>query len=63
VIVVAYLDRLVRSLAVQRELLERVEDAGGTIVAVWTLARFVPIPLRAGSRRPFSARSMNTNAA
>jgi DNA invertase Pin-like site-specific DNA recombinase len=34
VIVVAYFDRLVRSLAVQRELLERVEAAGGTILAV-----------------------------
>jgi site-specific DNA recombinase len=34
VIVVAYFDRLVRSLAVQRELLERVEAAGGAILAV-----------------------------
>jgi DNA invertase Pin-like site-specific DNA recombinase len=34
VIVVAFLDRLVRSLAVQRELLERVEAAGGAIMAV-----------------------------
>ena len=33
-IVVAYFDRLVRSLAVQRELLERVEAAGGSILAV-----------------------------
>jgi len=34
VIVVAYFDRLVRSLSVQRELLERVEGAGGAILAV-----------------------------
>jgi DNA invertase Pin-like site-specific DNA recombinase len=34
VIVVAYFDRLVRSLAVQHELLERVEAAGGGILAV-----------------------------
>ena len=34
VIVVAYFDRLVRSLAVQREILERVEAAGGAILAV-----------------------------
>jgi DNA invertase Pin-like site-specific DNA recombinase len=34
VVVVAYFDRLVRSLAVQRELLERVEQAGGAILAV-----------------------------
>ena len=34
VIVVAYFDRLVRSLAVQAELLERVEAAGGAILAV-----------------------------
>lgn len=34
VIVVAFFDRLVRSLAVQRELLERVEAAGGAILAV-----------------------------
>lgn len=34
VIVVAFFDRLVRSLAVQREILERVEAAGGAIVAV-----------------------------
>jgi site-specific DNA recombinase len=34
VIVVAYFDRLVRSLAVQRELLERIEAAGGAILAV-----------------------------
>jgi site-specific DNA recombinase len=34
VIVVAYFDRLVRSLAVQREVVERVERAGGAIVAV-----------------------------
>jgi DNA invertase Pin-like site-specific DNA recombinase len=33
-IVVAYFDRLVRSLAVQRELLKRVEAAGGSILAV-----------------------------
>lgn len=34
VVVVAYFDRLVRSLAVQREVVERVERAGGAIVAV-----------------------------
>jgi DNA invertase Pin-like site-specific DNA recombinase/exonuclease VII small subunit len=34
VVVVAYFDRLVRSLSVQRELLERVELAGGAILAV-----------------------------
>jgi DNA invertase Pin-like site-specific DNA recombinase len=34
VVVVAYFDRLVRSLSVQRELLERVEAAGGKILAV-----------------------------
>jgi site-specific DNA recombinase len=34
VIVVAFFDRLVRSLAVQRELLERVEAANGAILAV-----------------------------
>ena len=34
VIVVAFFDRLVRSLAVQRELLERVEAGGGAILAV-----------------------------
>jgi site-specific DNA recombinase len=34
VVVVTYFDRLVRSLAVQRELLERVEAAGGAILAV-----------------------------
>lgn len=34
VIVVAFFDRLVRSLAVQRELLERVEAKGGAILAV-----------------------------
>ena len=34
VIVVAFFDRLVRSLAVQREILERVEKAGGKILAV-----------------------------
>ena len=34
VIVVAYFDRLMRSLTVQRELLERVEAAGGAILAV-----------------------------
>lgn len=34
VIVVAFFDRLVHSLAVQRELLERVEAAGGAILAV-----------------------------
>ena len=34
VIIVAYFDRLVRSLAVQRELLERVEAANGSILAV-----------------------------
>lgn len=34
VIVVAYFDRLVRSLAVQAELLERVEAAGGKVLAV-----------------------------
>ncbi len=34
VVVVAYLDRLVWSLAVQRDLLERVERAGGAILAV-----------------------------
>lgn len=34
VVVVAYFDRLVRSLAVQREVVERIERAGGGIVAV-----------------------------
>jgi PHD/YefM family antitoxin component YafN of YafNO toxin-antitoxin module len=34
VVVVAYLDRLVRSLKVQLEVAERVESAGGTIVAL-----------------------------
>ncbi len=34
VVVVAYFDRLVRSLAVQREVVERIEQAGGGIVAV-----------------------------
>jgi len=34
VVVVAYFDRLVRSLAVQREVVGRVEQAGGAIVAV-----------------------------
>jgi site-specific DNA recombinase len=34
VVVVAYFDRLVRSLAVQREVVERVEAAGGGIIAV-----------------------------
>lgn len=34
VIVVAYFDRLVRSLAVQAEIVRRVEDAGGSILAV-----------------------------
>jgi site-specific DNA recombinase len=34
VLVVAYFDRLVRSLAVQREVLERVEDARGSVLAV-----------------------------
>jgi DNA invertase Pin-like site-specific DNA recombinase len=34
VLVVAYFDRLVRSLTVQREVVERVEKAGGGIVAV-----------------------------
>ncbi len=34
VVVVAYFDRLVRSLAVQREVVERIEQAGGAIVAV-----------------------------
>jgi DNA invertase Pin-like site-specific DNA recombinase len=34
VVVVAYFDRLVRSLAAQREVVERIEQAGGAIVAV-----------------------------
>jgi site-specific DNA recombinase len=34
VLVVAYFDRLVRSLAVQREVLERVENAGGGVIAL-----------------------------
>ena len=34
VVVVAFFDRLVRSLAVQREVVERVEAAGGSILAV-----------------------------
>jgi DNA invertase Pin-like site-specific DNA recombinase len=34
VVVVAFFDRLVRSLAVQREIVERVEAAGGSILAV-----------------------------
>jgi DNA invertase Pin-like site-specific DNA recombinase len=34
IVVVAYFDRLVRSLAVQHELVERIERAGGRIVAV-----------------------------
>jgi site-specific DNA recombinase len=34
VLVVAYFDRLVRSLAVQREVLERVEQAGGGVIAL-----------------------------
>jgi site-specific DNA recombinase len=34
VLVVAYFDRLVRSLQVQREVLERVENAGGAIIAL-----------------------------
>lgn len=34
VVVVAYFDRLVRSLTVQREVVERVEQAGGAIVAL-----------------------------
>lgn len=34
VVVVAYFDRLVRSLTVQREVVERVEQAGGAILAV-----------------------------
>jgi site-specific DNA recombinase len=34
VVVVAYFDRLVRSLAVQREVVERIERAGGAIIAV-----------------------------
>jgi site-specific DNA recombinase len=34
VLVVAFFDRLVRSLAVQREIVERVEQAGGSILAV-----------------------------
>jgi DNA invertase Pin-like site-specific DNA recombinase len=34
IVVVAYFDRLVRSLAVQREIVERVEAAGGAILAV-----------------------------
>jgi DNA invertase Pin-like site-specific DNA recombinase len=34
VVVVAYFDRLVRSLQVQREVVERIERAGGAIVAV-----------------------------
>jgi site-specific DNA recombinase len=34
VVVVAYFDRLVRSLAVQAEILERVEGAGGAVLAV-----------------------------
>ena len=33
-VVVAYFDRLVRSLAVQAEVVERVEQAGGAILAV-----------------------------
>jgi DNA invertase Pin-like site-specific DNA recombinase len=34
VLVVAFFDRLVRSLAVQREIVERIEQAGGSILAV-----------------------------
>lgn len=34
VVVVAYFDRLVRSLAVQQQVVERVENAGGAIIAV-----------------------------
>ena len=34
VVVVAYFDRLVRSLTVQAEVVERVEQAGGAILAV-----------------------------
>jgi DNA invertase Pin-like site-specific DNA recombinase len=33
VVVVAFLDRLVRSLAVQAEVVERIEQAGGAILA------------------------------
>jgi site-specific DNA recombinase len=34
VVIVAYFDRLVRSLAVQREVVQRVESAGGSILAL-----------------------------
>jgi hypothetical protein len=48
-VVVAYFDRLVRSLPVQREVVERVEVAAGSSPSTW--GRFGPTPPPAGSPR------------
>ena len=63
VLVVAYFDRLVRSLAVQEEVVERVEQAGGAILAVDVGEVRADTRRPAGSRRRCSARSPSTIAA
>jgi hypothetical protein len=60
-VVVAYFDRLVRSLAVQVEVVERIERAGGAILAV-DVGRSVPTLRPVGCRRRCSASSRSTTA-
>ena len=63
VVVVAYFDRLVRSLAVQAEVVERVERAGGAILAVDVGAGHERHRRRSGSPGRCSAPSPSTIAA
>ena len=60
-IVVAYFDRLVRSLRIQEEVLERVENAGGRVLAV-DFGEVSGKRRHSGSRRPFSVPSTSTTA-
>jgi DNA invertase Pin-like site-specific DNA recombinase len=59
VVIVAYFDRLVRSLQVQHEILDRVEKAGGAVIAV-DVGRCGRTRRRAGSPRRCSGWWRNT---
>jgi DNA invertase Pin-like site-specific DNA recombinase len=62
VVVVAFLDRLVRSVSVQAEVVGRVEAAGGAILAV-DVGQVTNSAQDNGSRAPCSEQSLSTLAA
>ena len=63
VIVVAYFDRLFRSVSVQHEVAERVESCRRAVCSLPTSELSAPIPRRAGSHPRCSASSRNTTGA